>query len=71
MCFVGQIDQVNAISWNKLKSTVFRPPFFDPDVNIMLATLCWWQFNSHDTAGEKCVEIVKTLHVNFFPLAFP
>ena len=24
-------------------------------------------FNSHDTAGIKCVEIVKTLHVKFFP----
>ena len=29
------------------------------------------EFNSHDTAGKKCVEIVKTLHVKFFPLAFP
>ena len=28
-------------------------------------------FNSHDTAGIKCVEIVKTLHVKFFPFAFP
>jgi len=24
-------------------------------------------FNSHVTSGEKCVEIVKTLHVKFFP----
>ena len=24
-------------------------------------------FNSHDTSAGKCVEIVKTLHVNFFP----
>ena len=24
-------------------------------------------FNSHGTSGEKCVEIVKTLHVKFFP----
>ena len=24
-------------------------------------------FNSHASSGEKCVEIVKTLHVKFFP----
>ena len=24
--------------------------------------------NSHDNDGEKCVEIVKTLHVKFSPL---
>ena len=23
--------------------------------------------NSHASSGEKCVEIVKTLHVKFFP----
>ena len=23
--------------------------------------------NTHATSGEKCVEIVKTLHVKFFP----
>ena len=23
--------------------------------------------NSHVTSGEKCVEIIKTLHVKFFP----
>ena len=27
--------------------------------------------NSHDTAGKKCVEIVKTLHVKFFPFGSP
>ena len=27
----------------------------------------FFQFNSQDTSGEKCVEIVKTLHVKFFP----
>ena len=24
-------------------------------------------FKSHTSSGEKCVEIVKTLHVKFFP----
>ena len=28
-------------------------------------------FNSHDTDVEKCVEIIKTLHVKFFPLCAP
>ena len=25
------------------------------------------KLNSHASSGEKCVEIVKTLHVKFFP----
>jgi len=29
------------------------------------------RLNSHGTDGEKCVEIVKTLHVKFFPLGAP
>ena len=27
--------------------------------------------NSHHSSGEKCVEIIKTLHVKFFPFGSP
>ena len=29
------------------------------------------RFNSHPTDWEKCVEIIKTLHVKFFPFGSP
>ena len=31
----------------------------------------WFQVNSHPTDWDKCVEIVKTLHVKFFPFGSP
>ena len=36
--------------------------------STLVFTVCTMKsINSHGTDGEKCVEIVKTLHVKFFP----
>ena len=32
-----------------------------------VANLRHWPFNSHASSEEKCVEIVRTLHVKIFP----